>query len=144
MNDDTVQNVLSRRFGDKITNNLCSAIMHGLCAGNMQTLSARALLPGLWSMERRDQEPGIATEVKYLEAIRQGSAGSLEKEIVPNGGIFTFRGGVHRLVTALTDALQSMSNVSLQLDSRAHSLHATRNGTRIEVRRCCNVGVTLS
>lgn len=59
--DESVGDFLSRRFGKSVTDNLASAFFHGIYAGDIYQLSARTLLPLFWYLEtrHRDKEPGI-------------------------------------------------------------------------------------
>ncbi|KAI2622450.1 Protoporphyrinogen oxidase [Hypoxylon sp. NC1633] len=51
--DESVGSFLSRHFGRRLVDNLASAIAHGLNAGDVHRISAKALLPSLWELETR-------------------------------------------------------------------------------------------
>ncbi|OTA55675.1 Protoporphyrinogen oxidase [Hypoxylon sp. EC38] len=56
IHDESIGSFLSRHFGYRLVDNLASAIMNGLCAGNIYRLSTKALLPGLWDLETRAEK----------------------------------------------------------------------------------------
>lgn len=53
VHDESIGSFLSRRFGHRLVDNFASAIMNGLCAGDIYRLSTEALLPGLWDLETK-------------------------------------------------------------------------------------------
>ncbi|KAF1957964.1 Protoporphyrinogen oxidase [Byssothecium circinans] len=131
VDDDSAYNLLSRRLGKKVTNNFFSAVYHGLYAGDMCDLSARALCPGLWSTESVLNGPiwrllwlffrgkGFpvekwkAEEIAWLDEVRNGEAGELEKTALKDGAVFNFDGGVTRLTDRLEEVLQNVGNVRM-------------------------------
>ena len=50
--DESVGSFVSRRFGPRIADNLVSAMMHGIYAGDLYNLSMRTLMPTLWHLEK--------------------------------------------------------------------------------------------
>lgn len=67
MKDESVGDFISRRYGKTITDNLLSALFHGIYAGDIYKLSARTLLPKLWYLETRDPDGnGVNTEMMEL------------------------------------------------------------------------------
>ncbi|KAI0150145.1 Protoporphyrinogen oxidase [Xylariaceae sp. FL1272] len=51
--DESIGGFLARRWGSALVDNLASAIVHGLYAGDVYQLSAKTLLPGLWEADQR-------------------------------------------------------------------------------------------
>lgn len=49
--DESVGSFLTRRFNKSLANNLASAVLHGIYAGDVDQLSAKSLFPGLWRSE---------------------------------------------------------------------------------------------
>ncbi|KAI0834314.1 Protoporphyrinogen oxidase [Hypoxylon sp. FL0890] len=56
IHDESIGSFLARRFGHRLVDNLASAIMNGLYAGDIYRLSAKTLLPGLWELETRAEQ----------------------------------------------------------------------------------------
>ena len=53
VDDESIGSFTSRRFGSGPADNLASAIIHGIYAGDIYNLSARTILPGPWETESR-------------------------------------------------------------------------------------------
>ena len=51
VDDESIGSFISRRFGSGPADNLASAIIHGIYAGDIYNLSARTILPGPWETE---------------------------------------------------------------------------------------------
>ena len=51
LEDESIGSFVSRRFGSAIADNVLSAVIHGIYAGDIYKLSARTILPGPWHME---------------------------------------------------------------------------------------------
>ncbi|KAG5455903.1 MAG: hypothetical protein BJ554DRAFT_4515, partial [Olpidium bornovanus] len=51
--DESVDAFVRRRFGAQVADNLVSAVVHGIYAGDSRNLSVRSVFPSLWSAERR-------------------------------------------------------------------------------------------
>lgn len=60
--DESVGEFVSRRFGRPVADNLVSALLHGIYAGNLYELSARTILPLFWHLEEIS-EAGIVGEL---------------------------------------------------------------------------------
>lgn len=50
--DESVDGFFSRRFGPTLANEMISAMIHGIYAGDTRRLSVRAVFPQLWEAER--------------------------------------------------------------------------------------------
>lgn len=50
--DESVDAFFSRRFGKKLSEQMLSAMIHGIYAGDSRRLSMRALFPGVWEAEK--------------------------------------------------------------------------------------------
>lgn len=51
--DESIGSFISRRFGSGPADNLASAIIHGIYAGDIYNLSARTILPAQWETETK-------------------------------------------------------------------------------------------
>ncbi|KAI1136851.1 Protoporphyrinogen oxidase [Hypoxylon sp. FL0543] len=58
IDDESIGCFLARRYGHHLVDNLASAIVNGLYAGDIYRLSAKALLPGLWELDTRAEQGG--------------------------------------------------------------------------------------
>lgn len=50
--DESIASFFARRWGSKVAENLVSAVLHGIYAGDIEKLSIRSILPSLWDHER--------------------------------------------------------------------------------------------
>jgi protoporphyrinogen/coproporphyrinogen III oxidase len=140
--DESVGDFVRRRFGPTITDNLLSALFHGIYAGDIYKLSARTLLPKLWFLETRDPEgSGIIVELAELRTkneqiysssdfdTAQGITGSpfgapgeqlpdleMFKTLIstmPQQSVYTFTKGIGQLTSQLESQLRQNPNVKI-------------------------------
>jgi protoporphyrinogen/coproporphyrinogen III oxidase len=57
--DESVGDFMSRRFGRAVADNLVSALLHGIYAGDLYQLSMRAVFPQIWYLETCDPKSSI-------------------------------------------------------------------------------------
>ena len=104
---------VARRFGPEVTDRLLEPLLGGVYAGRSRQLSFEAVAPPLFAAARRG---GSLTE--HARAVRAPGAGP----------VFTgLRGGVHRLVAALTAELSTLG-VSLRASTPVTALTPTPGG----------------
>ncbi|KAF2114066.1 hypothetical protein BDV96DRAFT_495457 [Lophiotrema nucula] len=142
--DDSIGGLLTRRFGKSAADNLGSAVIHGLFAGDLYKLSARALMPGLWALDGRlpfrfdadmPIEPWRASENSWLQTIRKGPAGELERRLFLDASLFSFANGVAQLTERLAETIHCMKNVDVVKDVAVTSISRTGNGIHTQHRR---------
>ncbi|ETS73476.1 hypothetical protein PFICI_14422 [Pestalotiopsis fici W106-1] len=56
LDDDSIGQFVTRRWGHHFTNNFMSAIIHGLYAGDIDNLSMKALMPRMWRLEEQAEQ----------------------------------------------------------------------------------------
>jgi protoporphyrinogen/coproporphyrinogen III oxidase len=119
--DESVGSFLSRRFGPAMADNIASAGMHGIYAGDIYQLSARALLTLPYALElqpakvlssfvrltsngsttpKRDHEFMLASQLKSLPDVAGIS-------------VYTLKKGLGQLVEAIVKYLQHAENVTI-------------------------------
>ncbi len=152
MQDESVGDFITRRFGKPIADNLVSGFLHGIYAGDLYKLSARTLFPQLWHLETMDT--GIVGSlfdnmwnrrslVSY-EQLSFLSQLSLETppqqqlsdvlQVLQGASVYTFRRGLHQLVERLESALRDIPNVNIRTSTQAHSLRVdTSEGSKAVV-----------
>jgi protoporphyrinogen/coproporphyrinogen III oxidase len=149
--DDSIRNLVERRFGRHMADNFVSAIAHGLFAGDISKLSARALFPGLWALDTKLSEPWglvkaiyhpksiftaekwVTGEKRMLDTIRRGPAGDLEKRRFASGSVFSFKGGVSTFPDRLAEAIKQMPNVQIKLSTPISSITPNPDKVHIHV-----------
>ena len=139
--DESVASFVSRRFSPQIADNIVSAVFHGIYAGDINELSARMVLPQLYTIERlygsifegywnmywsNDGLLRIEDNVllkKLLPVFEdKESRERMWLDIIRSASVYTFKGGMERLVLGLVDALKRNPNVRIKLDTPIGSL----------------------
>ncbi|KKY25361.1 putative protoporphyrinogen oxidase [Phaeomoniella chlamydospora] len=143
--DQSVGTFLSRLFNKSITDNLASAVIHGIYAGDLYNLSARSLFPVLWDIDGNDSfnrdlyrygsgsrsyRPKPLVELLSFLWDRSSSFDQHIRGKVPkldNTSVFTFKRGIQQLATALEDYLRAQSRVTLKLGTTVTKLAGSRS-----------------
>lgn len=125
LQDESIGGFLSRRFGTALTDNVVSAVFHGIYAGDIYKLSARAILPSLWAIEQRNtsimkgllgqafggMQPIATTDFDMIKLLQSQPTMSDKLEIVKKSSVFTFKGGIGELADRLEAKLDESDNV---------------------------------
>ncbi|KAF3906561.1 hypothetical protein ABW20_dc0107921 [Dactylellina cionopaga] len=108
VDDESVESFLTRRLGSSLTNNLASAVFHGIYAGDIANLSADTLLHGIYRGEKvygsitwgalGVQE--MTLEDKILRGMYTKRTGRLLNKI-KGTSIYSFKGGMETLTKTL-------------------------------------------
>ena len=128
LEDESVGSFLSRRFGAPIADNLASAVLHGIYAGDVYQLSVRSIMPVLWKTEWRHQSvikgvwdravggpgPIADQDIKIIEDLSGRPLPTEKLEAVRKSSVFTFKNGIGELAERLETKLQESPNVDIQ------------------------------
>lgn len=119
--DETVDAFVSRRLGPQLAENVLSALVHGIYAGDTRELSMRAIFPSLWNLEQKHGSiiKGLIASMRSVT-----STDSLERdkvaEAIPNlaqrmenVSVYSFRNGLEAFPRALENYLRRQPNVEL-------------------------------
>lgn len=150
LEDESVGSFLNRRFGrPNITDNIASAVLHGIYAGNIYNLSVKSLLPTMWHLDSvygsliRGMMETTAKNVGFMkqrdlklasEMMRESLDMTLMK-MMSVTSVYTFRGGISTLSLALEKRLKANPNVKFKLDTEISSLEHDSDRGGIMVRR---------
>ena len=133
--DESIGSFISRHFGQPLADNIVSAVFHGIYAGDIYKLSARALLPRLWHMEERygsvvlgalegmvGAAQPLPVEDSDLVAMRKyrtfpSSSSSFTKQ-AKQSSVYTFKGGLSELKNSLYKAILPSVNIRLNTEVR--------------------------
>ncbi|KAF1984370.1 Protoporphyrinogen oxidase [Aulographum hederae CBS 113979] len=147
--DESVGNFFSRRLGHQVTDNLVSAVMHGIYAGNIYQLSVKSLFPAAWFLEK--EYGGV---LKGLAQLRGEQATIQQKRMVPiaeefgsgihlepdfrialaHASVYTFQRGLGSLAETLKDRLVHKHNVQMKTNTAAQSVAYKPNSPTIELK----------
>ncbi len=142
LEDESVGSFLSRRFGPPIADNLASAILHGIYAGDVYQLSVRSILPYLWNTESRYQSiikgawsralggpvPMADQDIKLIQDLANRPLATAKLEAIKKSSVFTFKHGIGELAETLEAKLQESPNVDIQQQTAIEELNLDTEG----------------
>ena len=145
--DESISSFMNRRCGSpKVTNNIFSAIMHGIYAGDVDKLSARSLMRTLWDAEGEHQ-----SVVRGLIKLRSGDTGkrdrkelALERTMLDkvsalfdfmrkNARAYNFKNGMSTLTQALASYLKGHPNVEFKMNEKVSRVEYDAETDKIQV-----------
>lgn len=123
LDDESVGSFLARRFNKHLANNLVSAVLHGIYAGDVDKLSAKSLFPRLWRGEQvygslaRSLFGGQKEELLEDQLVR-AELYTDNLDIcarIGSASVYTFKQGIETLSLALARELKANPNVTIKL-----------------------------
>ena len=136
IDDESVDDFFTRRFGAEFARVFGSALVHGIYAADSRKLSLRATFPSLWDAEERGRGSVL------FGSLRSSSPRSNEdtsydlgdlQDKMRNVSVYTFQNGMGTLVNALVNYLRKQSNVRMYSGVRIMSLRLNSRNNRFEV-----------
>jgi oxygen-dependent protoporphyrinogen oxidase len=145
--DESIGDFLSRRFGSTVVDRLVSAVLHGIYAGDVWQLSAKSLFPDLWRTESthggvirgmlRSKSVGVEItrrEADFLKAMKTFPWEPLFKDTIHTTSVFTFRDGISMLSDKLYAALFETGRVQFKTDSPIESIKSLEGNMGMELK----------
>lgn len=148
LEDESVASFLERRLGTpNVGNNIVSAVLHGIYAGDIYQLSAKSLMPKQWHLESR-----CGSLLRAMtQSMREGGAevmplkdANLKSEIVTkldqsllrsmrHASVYSFKDGIGQLTSALEKSLKAKANVHFRLKETISSVeyNAEKDGITV-------------
>lgn len=142
--DESIGSFFSRRCSSKIVDNLISAVLHGIYAGDVYNLSMRTLIPRFWDFESEYRSLLIGsldsagnTRISSSDwAMLQNLDKELDKETdaseklraAGQSSVFTFQKGLGELVHRLEAHLKQNSMVDIQQETLVTDLRLQGSG----------------
>ncbi|KAF2232809.1 protoporphyrinogen oxidase [Viridothelium virens] len=137
LQDESVGSFISRRLSKAVANNLLSAMMHGIYAGDVWKLSIKSIFPQLWELEgrfgsvaggllylwSRDGRLVKMQDVKAMAGVLQSS--SLNPELLASfrsSSVYTFKNGISQLIDRLAETLRQNPNVTIKTDTKIRAI----------------------
>jgi oxygen-dependent protoporphyrinogen oxidase len=134
--DESIGAFISRRFNRRVVDNLLSAIIHGVYAGDVWQLSADMLMPkqrfyeqqhnGLLSGMALDRTLSKEEDAKLLSKWSKSKL-PVSQELWSNlrrASFFTFKQGMSELTVRLEETLRNRDNVQLKTNTKVASVFA--------------------
>jgi len=156
--DESVHDFLVRRFGNRssIPENLVSAVLHGIYAGDSRKLSVRAVLPFLWNSEKRNgslirgllpkkwnkrfREPNEKEKLKEergqreLEEVEERLGEEFVREM-KDVSVYSFPEGIEEITRAMRVELEKDQNVEIWSGTKCQTIGAQGGNGLVEVSR---------
>ena len=160
--DETIGQFFRRRGLVSTANNLVSAMIHGIYAGNIDELSASCVFPTLTSHEDEfgspwnfikqqmlkrlssSYQPDIRDSVRSAQLQSIMNMDGLDVTHLPamSASIYTLRGGLETLIDALVHYLEAHPRVKLITSATAQSIQAAQkksfNSSKDTNKKACN------
>lgn len=151
--DESVHSLVARRFGAPLAENLISAMIHGIYAGDSRELSAQSIVPFLVDLE--DTHGSVLRAMlpfqsklnsRYQAGKRNRSAEDKHKmeqvaqrmdpgfvEKMQKTSIYSFPNGLGEIVAALEDHLIASPNVEVWMTAICNKIEPNANGFALSV-----------
>ncbi|KAL8841943.1 MAG: hypothetical protein Q9170_000723 [Blastenia crenularia] len=124
VDDESIASFISRRLNPAVADNLVSAMIHGIYAGDIDQLSVRSIFPSFWYAEKAVQSIGRAFGQGlslrwYHDAVldaewAQAPPVTDKIKAVRESSVFTFKHGVGQLADRLESKLRQFPNVRIR------------------------------
>ncbi len=134
LRDESVGDFMTRRFGQPIADNLVSALLHGIYAGDLYKLSVRMIFPLLWHLEMASEgkivsktmqriwnEEVLLPDDDVLFALQSDQVAEVPdhhmeavEEKLEGSSVYTFKNGLMQLAKRTEDALRRDKNVKIK------------------------------
>jgi oxygen-dependent protoporphyrinogen oxidase len=144
--DESVASFITRRLGSPhIANNIVSAVLHGIYAGDVNQLSARSLMGKMYHQEAVSGSifhAGITAMKEQMVDFSRKDA-DLHQELAPkirgltslrNASVYTFKKGIGALTEGLEASLRARHNVEIKLNHKVTSLVYNGENDVVQVR----------
>lgn len=143
LTDESIGSFISRRFHPKLAQNIASAIMHGIYAGDVDQLSMRSTMPRLWQYEKHY---GSVTK-GILKLIMGNTLETRSEELLrasllpPNKWIvsrmkktsvvtYSFYSGIEYLTKKIAQYLEGKHNIRIGKNQTVKSVKLGRDASR--------------
>ncbi|KAI9835291.1 MAG: hypothetical protein M1819_002435 [Sarea resinae] len=142
--DESIGSFISRRLNKSMADNLVSAVMHGIYAGDIYQLSAKSILPTQWHLEKRygsitmGMMQAFRKQMIFMPerdahlhvAFSRTKLSPLLRDKMKDASVYTFKGGLEQLSVSLAKAIANAPNVTTKTNHSIKSLtyDLQRNG----------------
>lgn len=145
VDDESIGSFISRRFKPALADNILSALIHGIYAGDIYQLSVRSIFPFLWYAERETKSvvsaigQGLSLRWPQDESLKAqwAKAAPVSDRIkdVRDSSVFTFKRGIGQLADRVVCKLREFPNVNIRLGTIADGLQhqSDRGSNKIEL-----------
>lgn len=146
--DESIGSFLSRRVSPHMANNIISAVLHGIYAGDVWQLSVKSIQPMLWWMEGHHGSITTAlieiwktrsrfvqsSDLELIEELATKESMRSLRPVIKDASVYTFKRGLGQLGNQLQARLRKTKNVrvkthaaisGIELDERSGGLNVS-------------------
>jgi len=140
LDDESIDSFIARRFSRSFADNVLSALVHGIYAGDTRQLSMKAVFPSLWNLEQRKGSV-VRGMLSGGSKPSQGDADAykqLSQEYEPmvkrmkDVSVYSLEGGLERLPLSLVSFLEKHPNVEMRRECPTDAV--SYDGTHFKIR----------
>lgn len=131
LDDESVGSFIARRMAsDNVGNNIVSAVLHGIYAGDINQLSVKSLMPQIWHYEawKGSLMKAILTKMSERLDVVSRKDTDLRMELRPKidktlsdammfASVYSFKEGIGALSGAMEKALRNNPNVEFKMET---------------------------
>lgn len=144
--DESIASFFSRRLDSRLANNLVSAVLHGIYAGDVEKLSMQSLLPALWKYAKlygsirkgfgqESQHMFLSKEdLRLLSCVDLDITKSDKQKAAEASSVFTLKGGLGELANGLEASLLQQEMVHIEKETLVDDLRLA--GGQVSSFRC--------
>ncbi|KAJ3219920.1 oxygen-dependent protoporphyrinogen oxidase [Dinochytrium kinnereticum] len=124
--DESIRDFVVRRFGNELADNIVSAVIHGVYAGDINKLSVRSTVKFLWDMEQKHGSIVLGVLKEALSSIgtKEPAVSGFIKEM-RKYSVYTFKDGLETLSRAIIADLRKHPQVELLPSTRVASVRTS-------------------
>ena len=152
VSDESIGSFFRRRFSAATADNIVSAGIHGIYAGDIDQLSLKAIMPTLFALEEHydsvseallnfvlrrrriinlqaeELEKKLSSSLKLWEYEREHPGNLHALRRIQEASVYTFKGGLGHLAAKLVESLKLDPNIKIRLSSPVTSLKSIDPG----------------
>lgn len=137
IDDESVNDFITRRFGAEFARVFGSALVHGIYAADSRKLSLRATFPFLWDAEERGRGSVLLGSLRAPTRSQPDEDTSYDlgdlRDKMRDVSVYTFQNGMATLVNALVNYLRKQPNIHMYSGVTIMALRLNQRNNRFEV-----------
>ena len=147
LHDESIASFFARRLDSKVAQNLVSAVLHGIYAGDVEKLSMRSILPSLWDFEgnfgsvnggiRKSGQTARFSMHDWTVLQELGERPLSDKmTAVEASSVYTLKGGLGELAHGLEASLVQNPMVHIERETLVRDLRLNKEESSQVFLRC--------
>ena len=131
IDDESLAEFVKRRLGKEVLEKIAEPLVAGIHAGVPETMSVRSSFPKFVQLEQeyRSLVLGMLARKRELKKKAKVEKGEGKRTTM----FMTIRGGLYRLIEAITSALEGFENISIRTGIRVRRISKKDDGYEVEI-----------